>query len=146
MKPSFTCWILMLTVAPLTVSAALFIQEPSRWGSGNPLNIIVMAVFGLMSVPLWPTYIPALVFTPILMKRLSMSARFLRLSPLVLSAGSLVSGAIAGLLVLLPMILLSLDTQPLVVQWMTAGALAGAITLTAIVFVYRKANREIRHP
>ena len=53
----------MLTVGPLVAVTTLVCWQSERWaGSLNPMAIVVMALFGLLTVPLWPTYIPALVW------------------------------------------------------------------------------------
>lgn len=47
-------------------------------------------------------------------------------------------GAIAGALVLIRVILMSLNDSKLAMNWAIAGAMAGSITLMLIVLVYRR--------
>jgi len=96
-----------------------------------------MVLFGLFTTPLWPTYIPSLIITPILMNVIARSKKF-RTMPLSLLVGiSFVIGAMVGPLVLIRMVLISLDEPKFATRWAVAGALAGAITLIVIVLVYR---------
>lgn len=91
----------MLTIAPIVAAATLVCWHPDRWGgSVSPLNIIVMAFFGLFTVALWPTYIPAIIFAPLLMRWVAAHRAF-RTCPLPLLFGlSLSIGAVAGALTL----------------------------------------------
>lgn len=56
----------------------------------------------------------------------------------VLVGISFIVGAIAGVLILMRMVLISVGEPKLALQWAIAGALAGSITLIAIVLIYRK--------
>lgn len=128
----------MLTVAPVTAVTALVCYAPERWGgSFNPLNILVMSVFGLFTVPLWPTYIPAVILTPWLMGGISSRRWFIR-SPLwlVLPLSCLV-GAALGLCVLSPVLLMSIGEKTTFANWALAGAVSGAVTLAAVTSIYR---------
>jgi len=133
--------ILMLTVAPLVACSTLVCLEPSRsGGSINPIAIVVTALFGLITVPLWLTYIPALVLTPMLMARVARTQRFRTMRLSVLVVLSLVVGAMAGALVLSPLVLMSLISREpmLAISWATAGTSAGSITLCLICLIYRR--------
>ena len=67
----------MLTVAPIIAATGLLLYDPSRWGGEiNLINIIGLTLFGLISRPLWFSYIPVLIFTPIIFKRLSEKEKF----------------------------------------------------------------------
>jgi hypothetical protein len=136
----------MLIVAPLVAVTTLVCWQPERWGGSlNPLAIAVMALFGLLTVPLWPTYIPALIITPLLMNWISAQRAFARLSLPVLLGLSLSVGAVAGLCVMIRLFLMALNDAPDYHQALPlagAGAVSGAITLTLICLVYRYEERR----
>lgn len=139
MNSTITCIILMLTLAPLIACSTVVCLDPSRWGGSiNPITIVVMAFFGVISTPVWPTYIPALIITPLLMRMVSRSQVFGSARLPMLIGLSLVLGAIAGVLVLIRVILMSLNDPKLAMNWAIAGAVSGAITLMLIVLVYRR--------
>ena len=131
--------ILMVVVAPLLACSTVVCLEPSRWGGSiNPITIVVMALFGLITIPLWPTYIPALIVTPLAMSFVA-RRQYFRTVPLPVLIGiSLVIGAIVGPLVLIRMVLMSLNEPRLAMSWAIAGAVAGSLTLGLIVMVYRR--------
>jgi len=131
----------MVTVAPVVAVTTLVCCNPDRWGgSVNPLNIAVMSFFGLLTVPLWPTYIPAIVFTPLLMRWVAGRRDFTTLPiPLVLVLSTLI-GAVAGVCVLSYVVLLSLKgSSTMVLGWLTAGSISGGFTLSVICLIYRYA-------
>jgi hypothetical protein len=136
----------MLTVAPLVAATTLVCWQPERWGGSlNPLAIAVMAFFGLFTVPLWPTYIPALIITPLLMNWISAHRGFGRLPLPVLLGLSLPVGAVAGVCVTMPLFLVALHDSSdyhQALPWAGAGAVAGAITLTLICLLYRYEGRR----
>jgi hypothetical protein len=139
MKPGVTCTVLMLALAPLVACATAVCLEPSRWGGSiNPVNIIGMALFGLVTVPLWPTYIPSLILTPLVMRRVARSQYFRTMHLSLLIGISFLVGAIAGSLVLIPLVLMSLKEPKLAMSWAIAGGLAGSVTLCVIVLIYRR--------
>ena len=128
----------MLTVAPITTAATLVCYAPQQWGgSFNPLNIIVMAVFGLFTVPLWVTYIPAVAVTPLLMSRVSSRESFLRAPLWLVLLISLLLGAPLGLCVISPVILLSIQDPAAVIGWALAGVVSGAATLAVVSCIHR---------
>jgi hypothetical protein len=136
MKPLLSL-ITMVTVSPVMAVATLVFWNPQRWGGSiDPLSIVGMTVFGLFTVPLWPTYIPALVITPFAMHWIAGSQYFKNL-PLELILGiSFFVGVIAGIGVISILVPwhLSLD---LILNWVVAGAVSGGVTLTIISLVYR---------
>jgi hypothetical protein len=133
--------VVMLTVAPLVAVTTLVCWEPERWGGSlNPLAIAVMALFGLLSVPLWPTYIPALIITPLLMNWVSAHRAFGRLSLPIFLGLFLLVGAVAGVCVMIPLILMALNDSldyHQALTWVGAGAVSGAVTLALICLLYR---------
>ena len=70
------------------------------------------------------------------MKKVAKSQFFKTACFPVLIGISLPVGAIAGAVVLVPMILMSQEDPKLAVNWAIAGALAGSITLSVIATVY----------
>ena len=138
MKQAIISVIVMLTVAPLVTCSTLVCLEPSRWGgSFNPFTIVGMAMFGIITTPLWPTYIPAMVITPLLMKVVART-RFFRKAPLPILTGIAVPiGGLLGSLVQVRVILLNLKEPKHAIIWAVSGAVAGSITLCFIVLIYR---------
>jgi hypothetical protein len=132
---------LMLIVAPLVAATTPVCWQPGCWGgSMNPLGIVGIALFGVLSVPLWPTYIPSLIITPIVMKRLSTSRAFLELPLPIFPGVSVLIGALSGCCVIFPLVLgTSRDStgSDLVLNWLAAGAASGAVTLTLVALIYR---------
>lgn len=115
----------MLIVAPLIAATMLGCWQPARWGgSVNPLAIITMAFFGLLSVPLWLTYIPALIITPWVMKPVSASRIFRCLSLPALIILSLLLGGVAGFGVIMPIVPRESQDLDLIVNWVSAGVVA----------------------
>src|SRR5438477_10886875 len=87
----------MIIVAPVVAATTLVAWNPSRLGeSVTPEDILVMSVFGVFTTPLWPTYIPAIILTPIMMGRIAASEAFMRFSMPTILGVSFVVGAIAG--------------------------------------------------
>lgn len=129
--------IAMVILAPLVATTTLVCGWPERWGGSiSPWAIITMALFGLITTPLWPTYIPAIILTPLLMRRIAPHRLFVNLPIPVLVLMSLLIGALGGICVMFPVIRMSLHTE-FVLQWKMAGACSGAITLTLICLIHR---------
>jgi hypothetical protein len=139
MNRKVTCILLLLTIAPVIVSFTLVCLDPARWGGDfNPITIINMGLFGLFTIPLWPTYIPALIFTPIVMNQIVKSKYFRTARLTILLGVTFFIGALAGAFVMLPLIILSHNIVQVAVNWAIAGAVSGSITLCAIILVYRR--------
>lgn len=134
--------IAMVVLAPLVATTTLVCGWPERWGGSiSPLAIITMALFGLITIPLWPTYIPAIILTPLLMRKIAPHRLFINLSIPVLVLTSLLLGALGGLCIMFPVIRMSLHTE-FALQWKMAGACSGAITLTVICLIHRCISDE----
>jgi hypothetical protein len=128
----------LLVIAPLVAATTLVCWQPERWGGSiNPLAIATIAFFGLLSVPLWPTYIPALIVTPLVMKWVSASQAFTRLPVAALVVLSLLIGALVGLGVIMPVVPMESKDPDLILNWRSAGAVAGAVTLVVISLIHR---------
>ena len=129
----------MLTVSPVLAVTALVYSHPDRWReSGNLVSILAMSVFGVLTTPLWPTYIPAIVSCPFIMRRIATYRTFKSLPLPAILGISLLVGASAGICVMGPAIVLSLqDSGGLPLDWVWAGALSGGLTLTVISLIYR---------
>jgi hypothetical protein len=135
----------MLTIAPVVAVTALVCVEPGRWGGApTPVGILVMAFLGVFTVPLWPTYIPSIIATPLVMNRIAAHDGFFTLSVPALLGLSLLAGAVAGMCVMLPVILLALaDSLNLAMNWALAGTASGGVTGVLISAVYRWAPRRV---
>ncbi len=127
----------MTTVAPVTAVTTLVCWNPGHWaGSFNPLAILTMAFFGLITTSLWPTYTPALALISLAMRRVA-AWRAFRTLPLALIVGvSLIIGAVAGFAVI-SLIVPWGDSRDLVENWVSAGVVSGALTLTIISLIHR---------
>ena len=128
---------LMVTVAPMLVVVTMSCIDPEYFGGGPyPLNVLMMTLFAVITVPMWPTYMPAIILAPIVMRRVASLPRFHTLplpSVLVLSVAT---GAVAGACVMLPIVLMA--RPPIwAARWTVAGATSGAVTLALISLVYR---------
>jgi len=143
-KKAFICIFLMLTVAPFTATFALVHFDPSNWGGSTSIKTILeMSIFGLITVPLWLTYIPALIVTPIYMQKLATKTNFHTSSIGEFTATAIIRGAIGGVIVLAPAWIMTL-TEPikLTLNWLFAGVVSGVITGTAISFTYRNRSAQ----
>ena len=137
---SIICVWITLTVAPLITSIALVCLAPSRWGGHpNVFTVLTMAVFGVISAPIWPTYIPTIVLVPMVMIIIA-KTRFFIAAPLpLLVAIFAVLGSIVGLLVIgrIALMLFRENELGLAVDWIVSGALAGTISSSLILLCYR---------
>ncbi|MDH3349871.1 MAG: hypothetical protein OEM02_17420 [Desulfobulbaceae bacterium] len=143
------CVIIMLTITPIAAVTGLISYDPSRWGGEMKIeNILVMAVFGLITVQVWLTYIPALIFTPIIMKRLSGKEVFHTIPRWKFYLNSILYGAGAGIFILLPCVLLSVGhSLDITLNWLWAGCVAGGITFPIISTLYRLIKpRKLQEP
>ena len=133
----------MLTVAPLVAATTL-----QCWQTEGPLDlfgIVTIVVFGWVSIPLWPTYIPAVLVTPVLMHWLS-ARRVFRALPLpLLFVLSAFAGALAGVAVMATPIILALKRvsgHHQAFSWAVLGAVSGAVTFPWICLLYRLGVRR----
>lgn len=129
----------MLVLAPLVATTTLVCWNPGRWGgSVNPFAVLVMSVFGVFTVPLWPTYIPAIVATPLAMQWLSKSRAFARAPMPLLLLLAVPLGAAAGFGIMTPL-LSSIETDDTDVwaNWAAAGLVSGAVTFSLIVIAHK---------
>ncbi len=135
----FFCIVIMLTIMPVTAAIGLVVFDPKNWGGPPTIqNILMMALFGLISVPLWITYIPSLLATPSIMNDISANILFHSIPVWKFIALSLTIGAIVGILILSPSIYMSRESLKLMLNWAWAGAFSGSITFTIISLIYRK--------
>jgi len=131
----------MLTVSPFVAVTVLVCWNPERWGGSiNPLAILAMSVFGIITVPLWPTYIPAVVATPFIMRRVA-CLHFFKCWPLWSILGiAFILGTIAGVGVV-SIVVPWREPLDLILNWVAAGAVSGGATLALISFIYRYEKR-----
>ena len=138
-KPTLTV-IAMLTVAPVVAVATLLCCTPT--GRSDLLYPIAVATYVFRGIAFnWPTYIPALIIVPVLMRRVSNRTAFHQSSLGRLLGFSVLPGAVGGMCVVLPCVLFALIDQTgdhiLALMALGAGAVSGAITLTLICLLYR---------
>lgn len=127
----------MTTVAPVTAVTTLLCWNPERWGGSiDLLNILVMSLFGVITIPLWPTYVPAIALTPLVMGKISTWHVFRRLPLVVILCIFFVMGAFAGLGVI-SIIVPWDDSLDLILNWVSAGVVSGAVTAVLISLIYR---------
>ncbi len=129
----------MIVVMPLIAAFALVSFDPERWGGSFSIqNILMIAFFGMITIPLWITYIPSLFIVPMIMHKLSTYDSFHSISIWKFIVFSLIGGGGLGIFILFPCIIISLsDSYKLLLNWLIAGVSSGAITLTLISFLYR---------
>jgi hypothetical protein len=130
----------MLTLAPFLTVATLVLWAPDHFGgSVDLLSIIVLTFFGLITVPLWATFIPALFLTPLLMDGVSRCDWFRRL-PLSAALGlSIPAGMLAGMAVMGIILPWGEDAGGayVILAWLIASAVSGGATLPVIAAIYR---------
>lgn len=132
----------MVTISPVVAVTTLVCWNPDRWGgSVNPLAILAMSFFGLITVPLWPTYIPAVTATPFIMRRVARLPAFGSWPLSVVLATSFVLGVIAGVGVI-SIIVPWHGSADLVLNWVAAGGVSGGVTLAIISFIFRHEPRS----
>lgn len=126
----------MVTLSPFLAVTTLVCWNPERWGGSlNPLAILVMSLFGLITVPLWPTYIPALAAIPFVMRRVANSGWFKSKSVRVILGYSFLFGTIAGVGVI-SVIVPWRESVDLILNWVVAGAVSGGFTLPVISLIF----------
>ena len=123
----------MLTVSPFIAATVLVCWNPSRWGGSiNPLAILGMSFFGVITVPLWPTYIPATVATPFIMRRAACLHYFMSWPFRSILGVAFIIGAVAGFGVI-SIIIPWRESLDLILNWVVSGG----VTLVLISFIYR---------
>lgn len=132
----------MVTVSPICAVTTLVCWNPARWGgSVNPLAILVMSFFGMITVPLWPTYIPAVAATPLIVRLVARSRQFRTWPlPIILSISATL-GVVAGIAVI-SIVIPWHEPLDLILNWLAAGAVSGGVTLAVISFIFRYEPKE----
>lgn len=133
------CISIMLTITPIATVYGLVSFDPENWG-GEPtlMGILGMAIFGLITVQVWITYIPSLILTPIVMNRLSNKNKFYEIQKWKFFVISAIGGSMVGIFIVLPCILLSVSgSLKIIVNWAYAGLVGGGITYPIIASIYR---------
>ena len=131
--------LVMVTISPLLVIITLTISNPGEFG-GNPdlQSILMMYMFALITVPLWITYIPSIILTPIILHKIRKKKSFHNISIIALIALAGMSGAFIGVLILAPVLfLVQKEPNNLFSSWILSGAVSGALSLMIIVLIYR---------
>lgn len=136
----------MLTITPISAVFGLVIYDPVNWrGTVSLPNIFIMAIFGLLTVQVWPTYISSIVMTPIIMKKLSSTALFHTIPLWKFFGISIIGGIVAGQFILLPCILMAAtDSIKITLNWVSSGVAAGIATFPIIAGMYRFKNQQQR--
>jgi membrane-associated HD superfamily phosphohydrolase len=133
--------LLMLSVAPFVVVTTFVFIAPEEFvgvGMKELDKLIIMTLFGLITVPVWFTYIPMIILAPLIMKRIRHQQWFLSLPIPALFVFSVTFGALCGIGVLVyPIYMSVLDSMSLALSWAVAGAISGAVTLSVITAFYR---------
>lgn len=136
--------IAMLTVAPLLAGEMVVCVASENFGNPlNPLNALGLAIFGLLTVIIWPLYLPAIVATPIVFRCLAERPTFPTMPIMRFASVAVLSGMTAGVVVLSPLILFSLQDATTATAWLAAGAVSGGGTCLLIALMYRfSANHQ----
>lgn len=97
-----------------------------------------MSIFGIFTVPLWPTYIPTIILTPFAMQWLSRRRVFPRIPMPLLLVMALPLGATAGFGIIAPLLArIDAGDTDLWMNWAAAGSVAGAVTFPALLAAHR---------
>jgi len=129
--------LVMTIVAPIAAVTTLVCWNPERWGGSiNPLAILGMAFFGVITTPLWPTYIPAIVLTPLVVSRIARLQVFKRMPLVIICGVSVVIGGICGIAVI-SIVVPWHESLDLILNWVSADAVSGAVALAVISLIYR---------
>jgi hypothetical protein len=137
---AIVCVLVILSVGPVVAVSTLVCVDPARWGNGlQPLAIPVMAVYGLLTTPLWPTYLPVVIATPFIMRRLARTVAFRTRALLHVIAVAGGVGSLVGLFVMAPLIVMQrADPSGQAGAWAMAGATSGAVTSSLVTMLYRR--------
>ncbi len=136
----FICIIVLLISMPITSAVGLLIFGPENWGGKlTVINVVGLSLFGLLSVPLWLTFIPTLIATPVIMSRLVVNDIFHTLPVWKFILFFIGFGALAGTIILFPSIYLcfSKGSYAILFNWLGAGVFSGSITFTIVALLYR---------
>jgi hypothetical protein len=61
--------LIMLTIAPFSAVIGMVLSDPELWESSMNLEtLLVFSMFGIITVPLWITYLPMTILSPFIMK------------------------------------------------------------------------------
>ena len=135
--------LVMLIVSPALAEVALVCFQPGFTGEHvGVLSFIGFFLFSLpfvfVTVPLWPTYIPAIIFTPVVMRRVTTLRTFRTLKlPAILGLALLVGAAVGVVIMTWMIIIAAQDSWSVALSWAGAGAFSGSITLALITLIYR---------
>ena len=103
-----------------------------------------MYMYGIITVPLWITYIPAIILAPLIMNKLDNISGFHDIQILKLIIFSILIGAFLGVLVLTPVLFLVFnESTALFLGWVFAGMVSGCITSIILSLLYRTLNRNL---
>lgn len=142
---AFLSVIIMLTISPVLAVATLVNWAPERWGGETDLlSIIGMSIFGILTVPLWFTYIPTLIAVPLVMNKLANKDKFKNLPLYSAIPKSLLVGACLGVLIFGLIILMALlkESYEIAINWTVAGGVSGGTSCMLIFLIYRLTGKN----
>ena len=130
--------LIMLTISPILAIITLVFSNPENFGEHFDVqSLLMMYMFAMITIPLWLTYLPSVILTPIIMNRLSKKLAFQRISIAYLITLAAAAGAIIGLAVLSPFLIASRSEPSFLFSWILSGLVSGSITLIIVVLIYR---------
>jgi len=133
----------ILIVSPALAEATIVWLRPDFTGERAGFLSFIGFVLGSLpfvyvTVPLWPTYMAAIILTPIIMRRVATHPTFRAASlPTILGLALLMGAAVGPFVVAFPIMLAARDSWSTAVSWVAAGAFSGGITLALITLFYR---------
>lgn len=145
---AFLTILIMLFVSPFLAEVGLLCLEPGDGGGGGfslaalPGFFLFSLPFIFLTVPLWPTYFPALILTPFILGRIARQPGFRTMKLRALLGLSLAVGAVLGTVVMSWLIVIAArESAAAAWGWAGAGAFSGSLTLALVTLVYRHEPR-----
>jgi hypothetical protein len=97
----------MLTVTPIMGATGIYLYDTKSFGDSSIIgSILIMAVFGLITVQVWVTYLPAIIFTPVVLEKISRKESFYKIQYWKFLCVSILGGIGVGVFIMLPFIIL----------------------------------------
>ena len=138
--------LIMLTIAPLLAIVTLMFSISADFGETFDIqSILVMYMFAMITIPLWLTYLPSIILTPIIMNRISKKTKFHSIPIIFLATLSMIIGAFVGIMIISPLLIASKSEPNEIISWILSGVVSGSITLTIVVLIYRVWKEPIRN-
>jgi len=130
-------YLILLFLAPFLVCCIvnIFTMPGERF---NLLIIFSMMLFVYITLPIWCTYIAYLAFVPLVFEDLAKKIEFVAIPIIRFRILYSFYGALTGILVISPLIVLSSSSIDMMLVWLAAGAFSGAISISLVANIYRK--------